>query len=133
MSAKETQQIDTKITTHYWGYRELDASEFKYVGGGDDGGDSGDSGGGCDSGGGGGSCDTGDGGGDASSGPGNVNPTGDNGVSCTDAGVNAYADQQQCNDTNALALAGLVQGMLSAWGSVSAGANAYSNWCSDGR
>jgi hypothetical protein len=46
MSAKETQQMDMKSATQDWGYRELDASEFKYVGGGDDcGGDGGDCGG----------------------------------------------------------------------------------------
>jgi hypothetical protein len=52
MSAKETQNAEVQTTTHYWGYREIDPSEFKYVGGGDDGdggGDYGDSGG-CDSG-----------------------------------------------------------------------------------
>lgn len=55
MSAKEMQNTAVQATTHYWGYRELDASELKHVGGGDDGGgdcgdcgDSGDSGGGCD-------------------------------------------------------------------------------------
>jgi hypothetical protein len=69
MSAKETHNEAVQTTTHYWGYRELDPSEFKYVGGGDDGGgDSGDSGGGCDAGGGNsGNCGDGDGGGDGGS------------------------------------------------------------------
>jgi hypothetical protein len=43
MSAKETQQMDTKITTHYWGYREIDPSELNQVGGGYDGGAAGSS------------------------------------------------------------------------------------------
>jgi hypothetical protein len=58
MSAKETDNEAVQTTTHYWGYREIDPSEFKYVGGGDDGdGDRGDGDTGGDSGSGAGSAD----------------------------------------------------------------------------
>ncbi|NJM43011.1 MAG: hypothetical protein HC858_01610 [Brachymonas sp.] len=50
MSAKETKNTAVQTTTHYWGYRELGATEMNHVGGGYDGdGDSmGDDGGMCD-------------------------------------------------------------------------------------
>jgi hypothetical protein len=41
MSAKETHNEAVQITSHYWGYREMDPTEFKHVGGGYDGGDDG--------------------------------------------------------------------------------------------
>jgi hypothetical protein len=41
MSAKERHNEAVQITSHYWGYREIDPSEFKHVGGGYDGGDDG--------------------------------------------------------------------------------------------
>ena len=61
MEMKSTSQPtgEAKVTTHYWGYRELSAEEVTKVAGGDDGGDYGDGGtgdagdtGGCDFGGG---------------------------------------------------------------------------------
>lgn len=53
MSSKETHNTAVQTTTHYWGYREIDPSELKHVGGGDgsdygDYGDYGDAGGMCD-------------------------------------------------------------------------------------
>jgi hypothetical protein len=46
MSEQNTQPSQKQTTTHYWGYRELDASELKHVAGGDEGG--GDNGGDAD-------------------------------------------------------------------------------------
>lgn len=93
MSAKDMQNTDVQTTTHYWGYREIDPSEFKFVGGGDDGGgdcgDCGDSGGDCgDSG-----CDAG--GGSSDAGSSGVSDTG--GAGTGGRGCSAADTENSCN------------------------------------
>lgn len=114
---------EAKVTSHYWGYRELTDCEISAVSGGDgsgDGSDGGDAGG--DGGGDGGSYG---GGGDSGN-----NATGDNGVSCTRAGVEAYA---ACQQNNAELTVGIVQNMFSRWGTFDAGVVAVAGWCHDNR
>jgi hypothetical protein len=96
MSAKETNNEAVQTTTHYWGYREIDPSEFKFVGGGDDGGDGGDGDGGDGDGGDG---DGGDGDGDGSNSA-SVNDPGD---------VEGFGFN---TDTEATVTAGLVTDLL---------------------
>jgi hypothetical protein len=120
MSAKETNNQAVQTTTHYWGYRELDANEVDFVGGGydGDGNTMGDFGGTC--------------------GPGYTSDSGAASAAAAAlagvvaAGMDAAANAAACAQARGLALVGLVQNVTNPLGMALAGAQAYSGWCSDG-
>ncbi len=90
---------EAKVTSHYWGYRELTADEVSAVAGGYDG----------------------------NGGPGSDSPDSNNAGGSAGSAESMAA--QACRDNNAQLTVGLVQNMTNPGGMALAGAQAYGGWC----
>ena len=93
---------EAKVTSHYWGYRELSADEVYAVAGGYDG----------------------------NGGPGSGSPDSNNAGGSAGSAESMAA--QACRDNNALINANLTANITSRGGMALAGAQAYGGWCYGG-